>query len=180
MSDYELEPFIPEDNPSDALFTPTPQDWGLPDKPTAAQQQCWDHQELFLKAYAKCDRISEAAAAVGITYWAVDRWQRTDIYSIRKRMELAHRQYVEAWERGMDARLETPTGNRGSDVLMMFKLKAIAPEKYREEVKVIGGDFGRDLINKLVALERDSKKKQALEGGVVEGEVRELPGGEGK
>jgi hypothetical protein len=62
---------------------------------------------------------------------------------------------------------------------MMFKLKAIAPEKYREEVKVIGGDFGRSLIDKLVALERDSKKKQALEGGVVEGEVRELPPGEG-
>jgi hypothetical protein len=133
---------------------------------------------MFLEAYSKCGRITQAAEASGITRWCVDKWLQTDKYSIKKRLEFAHAKYVELWEQLMDARLETPTGNRGSDVLMMFKMKAIAPEKYREEVKVIGGDFGRSLIDKLVALERDSKKKQALEGGVVEGEVRELPPGE--
>jgi hypothetical protein len=181
MDDNELAPFFIQENSLDMLFTPTPQDWGLPAKPTVAQQQCWDHQELFLKAYARCDRISEAAKAVGITPWAVERWQRLDLYGIRKRMELAHREYVEAWEQAMDARLENPTGNRGSDVLMMFKMKAIAPEKYREEVKVVGSDPAMALLDKLKALERDWQRKQALERGeVVEGEVRELPGGEGK
>jgi hypothetical protein len=135
---------------------------------------------MFLEAYSRCGRITQAAEASGITRWCVDKWLQSDKYSIKKRLEFAHAKYVELWEQGMDTRLENPTGNRGSDVLYMFKLKAIAPEKYREEVKVMNVDPARLLIDKLVALERDSKGKQELDSGVVEGKVRELPEGDGK
>ena len=33
----------------------------------------------------------------------------------------------------MDSRLENPEGNRGSDVLLMSKLRAEQPAKYREQ-----------------------------------------------
>jgi hypothetical protein len=159
-----------------------PEEFGFPqESATHLKVQVWQRQEAFLAAYRECGKIGRAAKVVGLTRWAVDHWLKNDIFGFKRRIDSAHADYCEDKVEGMiDERLETPQGNRGSDILLMFKAKAEMPEKYREEVKVIGGDFGRDLINKLVALERDSKGKQGLDSGVVEGKVRELPGGDGK
>jgi hypothetical protein len=75
----------------------------------------------------------------------------------------------------MDERLADPKGNRGSDILLMFKLKAERPEKYREDVKVQGLEPLTSLLEearKLAA--RDIERRRQLEAGASEGDFREL------
>jgi hypothetical protein len=55
----------------------------------------------------------------------------------------------------------------------MFKAKAEMPEKYREEVKVIGMEASKQMMDKL--REMAMKEREALERGqVVEGQIREV------
>jgi hypothetical protein len=73
----------------------------------------------------------------------------------------------------------TPQGNKGSDVLGMFKLKAEAPDKYREEVKVVGIEASKAMMERLRQMAM--KEREALERGqVVEGEMREVDDKEGQ
>jgi hypothetical protein len=157
------------------ITAPTPQDYGFPEEPFPYQVEVWNRQELFLAAYARVGRRSIAAKEAGITIWCVDKWIGADVYSIRKRMQQAHQAYVESLEQLMDDRLTNPQGNRGSDVLLMFKLKAEAPEKYREEVKVVGIEASKQMMDRL--REMAMKDREALEEAapVVEGEYQEMP-----
>ncbi len=95
-------------------------------------------------------------------------------------MQRAHKQYVESLEQEMDYRLKNPQGNRGSDVLLMFKLKAEAPQKYREEVKVVGIEASKQMMDRLREMARKERERQAAleRGEVVEGECREVEGKE--
>ncbi len=61
----------------------------------------------------------------------------------------------------MNQRLTDPKGNRGSDILLMFSLKAEAPDKYREAV-VVGDDTAKQVLEKL--------------GKVYGGPKKEVPG----
>jgi hypothetical protein len=115
-----------------------PEEFGLPPDALLRQKQVWQRQEAFLAAYRKCGRKGKAAEASGLTRWAVLHWEKHDIFAFNRRIEVAHADYCERWEQGMDARLENPQGNQGSDILYMFKLKAEKPEKYRENVHVVG------------------------------------------
>jgi hypothetical protein len=155
-------------NTHDDGLEPTPQDYGFPANPSLRNLQCWDHQEAFLRAYSELGTILHAAKAVGVHRVTVNTWQTADLYSFRKRMELAHQDYVENVERLMNDRLNNPQGNRGSDILLMFKLKAERPEKYREEVKVLNTDAPLRMLEMLKEL-----GKKELEA--IEGEYRELP-----
>ncbi len=96
------------------------------------KRRVWQRQETFLAAYRQCGKIGKAAEAVGLTRWAVDWWNKKDIFQFRERINMAHLDHVERWEEQMDDRLENPQGNRGSDVLLMSKLRAEQPDKYRE------------------------------------------------
>jgi hypothetical protein len=97
-------------------------------------------------------------------------------------MKWAHEAYIEAQEEEMDNRLKNPQGKRGSDELLMFKLKAEKPEKYREEVKVLNMDAPLKMLDKLAEMAaRERAEREALEwGGVVGGEIREVEGKENK
>jgi hypothetical protein len=162
---------------SDDLLEPTPQAHGFPESPTTQQRNRWLRQTHFLEAFAKLGRIGEAAEAVGITRWAVDQWQDKDLYSFRKRMEKAHQGYVESLEGMVDNRLNNPQGNRGSDILLMFKLKAERPEKYREDVKVVGIDASKMMLDKLremASKDVEQAKQAELAAPAVEGEYREV------
>jgi hypothetical protein len=135
----------------------------------------WNRQESFLAAYAKIGKIGQAAAAAEIPPATVESWQYRDTHGIKKRMKEAHQRYIESVEQVMDERLLNPTGNRGSDVLLMFKLKAEAPEKYREEVKVLGAGGPLELLDRLREMAaKDLKERGALEAPAVEGEFKEV------
>jgi hypothetical protein len=152
-----------------------PEEFGLPPDATFQQKAVWHRQEMFLEAFRKCGKIGKAAKASGLTRWAAYYWQRDDTFSFNKRLEAAHEDYCESWEQGMDERLEDPKGNRGSDILYMFKMKAEKPGKYREDVKVLGLEPLTALLEearKLAA--RDIQGRKQLEAGAAEGEYREM------
>jgi hypothetical protein len=162
----------------DDLAEPTPERYGFPKNPLHYQVEVWNRQELFLAAYARVGKRSRAAKEAGLSLPCVEKWIGADVYGIRKRMELAHQEYIESLEQLMDDLLENPQGNRGSDVLLMFKLKAEAPQKYWEEVKVVGIEASKQMMDRLRAMA--TREREALERGqVVEGEIRDAEEGKG-
>ena len=132
-----------------------PSDFGIPQFSRPVQKRVWDRQEAYLAAYAECGRRNKAAATVGLTYWAIRHWDRHDVFSFRERQDVAHLVYCETRVEGLiDERLANPEGNRGSDILLMFKAKAEMPEKYREEVKIIDTGATKERLRELRALGR--------------------------
>jgi hypothetical protein len=157
------------------IATPTPQGYGFPANPSTVNQQCWDRQEAFLIAYAQLGTILHGAKAAGLHRNTVNHWIATDLYSFKKRMELAHQDYCDHIERMIDERLANPQGNRGSDILLMFKAKAEMPEKYREEVKVLGMEGPKEMLARLKEMaDRERKKQEILEAPAIEAEYREI------
>ena len=144
-----------------------PEEFGFPiDSHNHQKRQMWNCQEVFLAAYRKCGKVGMAAEAVGLTRWAVDYWMKNDIFCFHRRIEAAHEDYCEYWEHGMDDRLENPQGNRGSDILYMFKMKAEKPGKYRENVQIVGVSPVVEMLDKLteIAARRLERERQQLEG----------------
>jgi hypothetical protein len=84
-------------------------------------------------------------------------------------MELAHKDYVESIEQEMDDRLSNPTGNRGSDVLLMFELKAEAPEKYREGAKVVGVEAPKQMLDRLRDCDQGARAAGRVRGASHKG-----------
>jgi hypothetical protein len=158
---------------------PTPQGYGFPANPSTVNKQCWVRQEAFLAAYSELGTILHAARVAGIHRDTVNKWISADLYSFKKRMEYAHQDYREFIEGLIHERLVNPQGNCGSDVLLMFKEKAEWPEKYREEVKVIGVDASKQMMDKLRELAMKERERAALgpgEGTAVEAVYREVSG----
>src|SRR5918992_2139037 len=175
--DEGLQPMEgPEDGALDPV-APNPQDWGFPARPNRASQECWDHQEAFLAAYRHTSRVTHAARAVGVSVHAVDKWLSRDVYSFKKRMELARREYCDWVRQIIQERISSPQGNRGSDVLLMFEAKAMMPELYREEVKVLNAEAPIRMLEMLKELgkrELEGEQLAALEAPVVEAVYREV------
>jgi hypothetical protein len=158
------------------ITQPTPQDWGFPANPSTVHQHCWGRQEAFLLAYSQLGTILHAAKVAGIHRSTVYQWLSTDLYSFKKRMDLAHDDYCD-WIQGIIRdRIANPQGNRGSNVLVMFEAKAEMPEKYREEVKVMNMEASLKMLDKLAEIAaRERAERESLESGqVVEGEIREI------
>jgi hypothetical protein len=157
------------------IATPTPQDYGFPANPSTVNQQCWDRQEAFLIAYAQLGTIFHGAKATGLHRNTVNHWISTDLYSFKTRMELARQDYRDFLEGLIRERLVDPQGNRGSDILLMFANKAENPEKYREEVKVLGMEGPKEMLARLKEMaDRERKAQEALEAPTIEAEYREM------
>jgi hypothetical protein len=162
-------------NMYEAMEEPQPQDYGFPANPSVVNQQCWDRQQAFLKAFGQLGTIRAAARTIGIHRSTVNLWLSTDLYSFKKRMDEAKEEYREYLEDLIHERLSNPQGNRGSDVLLMFREKAEWPEKYREEVKVLGVSAPLQMLDKLRELAaRDIKAREALEAPDIAGEFKEV------
>lgn len=155
------------------VVTPDPASWGLPQNPTIQQRRCWDIQELFLAKYGRIGKKNRSAEAVGISVQAVEAWQARDLYGFNKRMGEAHQRYVESLEAEMDATIQSrPVATQ---VLQIFRLKAEKPEKYREEVKVVGLDQSKMMLDKLRELAgKDLERQAALEELAIEGVYKEV------
>ena len=138
------------------------EEFGFPTNYGLREKQTWMRQEAFLEQYAKCGKLIRAAEAAGMTIWAVEYWQKQDLYEFNHRLEIAHRRYGETIEVMIDDRLETPQGNRGSDPLLMFKAKAEMPEKYREDVKVIDQGAALQTWEMLKQLAMETHRQRSL------------------
>jgi hypothetical protein len=154
-------------------LAPTPQEYGFPEHYTDSNLRVWQRQEAFLSAFARCGKIGRAAQAVGISRACVERWQSLDIYGFKKRMRDAHADYVEFLEEDMDDFIKESKHN--TQIARIFRLRAEAPQKYREEVKVLNVSAPIQMLDKLRELAtRERKAQEALEALAVEGEFKEV------
>jgi hypothetical protein len=151
---------------------PTPQEWGFPEKPTIQQREAWDNQQRFLRRYAKRGKKSLAAADVGLSPQAVERWQSKDLYGFNKRLEAAYQAYRESLEEDMDEYIRDSKHN--TQILRIFRLKAAWPEKYREDAKPVSNDPSRELLDRLTEWAGRERERRELEQPSVEDEYREL------
>jgi hypothetical protein len=139
------------------------------------KRRVWQRQEMFLAAYRKCGKIGKAAESVGLTRWGVQWWQKHDVLQFNQRLNMAHEDYCEFLEQGMDERLADQKGNRGSDILYMFKLKAEKPEKFRENAQPQQTDASQELLDRLTAMAaKEIEAGRRLEAGATEAEYRDL------
>ena len=90
-------------------------------------------------AFAQCDKVTFAAKENRISYWTVIHWQKNEVFDFVCWMKPAHQPFCEnKIEHMIDDCLENPQGNRGSDVLLMFRAKPEMPHQYRARSQGIG------------------------------------------
>jgi hypothetical protein len=120
-------------------------------------------QTSFLLAYAVHGNVTAAAAASRVSTPTVYRWLNLDVLDFRARLDYAREQHADSLEELMHERLSDPAGNRGSDILLIFALKAARRAKYSD-----GGaqddSTARELIRELRAL----KRRRRLEAPVLD------------
>ena len=131
-----------------------------PDGLNAYEKRRREQQERFLAQYGRTGNITSAAEASGVARRSHYNWIRDDALGYRARFDSAREQYADQLERIVHERLTDPTGNSGSDILLMFMLKALRPEKYREAMPV-ADDVAKDTLAELRKLRR-SERQQAL------------------
>ena len=158
----------------DLLFIPTLQYWGVPENPTRLDLRIWETQELFLLYYSRCGKFVRSATETGITPQCVYKWEKADKFSFNKRMEIAHQDHVERLEADLDRFIEESPHN--TQIARISRLKAEWPEKYRENVQVVGMEPVREMLDRLteMAARRLERERRELEQSSVEGEYRDL------
>lgn len=119
-----------------------------------------EKQEHFLTAFAELGTVSQAAMVAGCSRVTVYAWDKADAQDFKERWEHARHDFRESLEKMIMDRLISPQGNRGSDVLLMFKAKAEMPEKYRELPVIVTHDSARDLIAMLRAKPVDAEFRE--------------------
>ena len=96
--------------------------------PERYQPVSWE--ERFLSLYAQTGNVTASARACGITKHPVYK-RRTAEPEFARRMDEARELAIEALE--AEARRRALDG---SDVLLIFLLKALKPEMYRESIRI--------------------------------------------
>jgi hypothetical protein len=121
----------------------------IPEKDsTLADRRKLEKQELFLSAFRRCGTVRGASQASGVSRTTCYAWEREDALGFSGRWEQARHSFRELLEEKMYARLDDPAGNRGSDVLMMFALKGVWPDKYKDNMLIVD-DTAKDLLARL-------------------------------
>lgn len=142
---------------------------------SALQKETLVRQRAFLAAYATCGTVTAASDTAGIHQFTVRRWRAGDVFGFRDRMEKAHEAYGDHLEDEMHRRIFDPEGNRGSDILLIFDLKAAKPDKYRENVQPTD-DHAKQVWDKLMEMVRGSAPHAPETETLAQGAERALKG----
>ena len=116
------------------------------------QRLTWERQEAFLKAFAVCGTILRSAQASGINRETVRRWDADNILEFTARFGDARQSFREHLKQIALDRVEAPSGNRGSDVLLMGMLNANYPDKWSRNVQATH-EVGREVMSTLKAIQ---------------------------
>lgn len=101
-------------------------------------------KHIAIDTYAKHGNMTIAAMAAGVTRWTL--WKEgTRNLAFKRQLEDAKATYCDLWEALLDKRIVE--GGKDSAILLMFKMKAEMPDKYREKfehkidhnIKIISG-----------------------------------------
>ena len=122
----------------------SPEEFGFPAKPNAAQVRCWANQELFLDALARTGSIGAACAESGVGVPNAEFWDSKDTYGFKTRKAWALRTFMGKVEAEINCRaiegVDHPVIYKGeittsyreySDNLLMFRAKRLDPS-YRD------------------------------------------------
>ena len=120
-------------------------------KPNIRKKRTLERMVRWESAYAETGTVTSACLLSGVGRSAIYDWETNDVFGFRERWNNARESYADSLETLMHSRLHDPSGNRGSDVLLMFNLKARRPDIYREQT-VIVGTGAVDLLATLRAL----------------------------
>ena len=133
-------------------------------------------QDIALAAYEQVGTLKSGAEACGYGYYAAWQWVQRDTHHFRYRLSLAKEKHADHLEELMHSRLTDPQGNRGSDVLLMFDLKAKRPDVYRELPVILGSDQSREVLARLSAMmQAQLAAPVAVEAPrTIEAQVREM------
>ncbi len=169
-----------DDDSQDWAIEPmgAPEEYGLSTNSTLQKRNVWERQELFLQKYREVGKPGRAAKAVWLSRFTAIHWDRHDIFGFKERLKVAHADYCETIEQLIDDRLENPTGNRGSDVLAMFRAKGEMPEKYRDNYAPTVTPQGIKVTS--ITYNLAPGVEPPAPQPVTDGEYRELPAGEDK
>ena len=108
---------------------------GISETPTGLtpnENQRWQAQRRWLIAYANTCNVTQSCLIASVSRHTPYDWEEQGHWDFRAKRETARQMYIDGEEQLMRDRLANPTGNRGSDILLMFSLKAHRPEVYRE------------------------------------------------
>jgi hypothetical protein len=94
-------------------------------------KEAYGWYDAFLDAFSQTGNLSQSARVAGVTPSGV-RWARDHTEEFARRYDEAFEYAADRLEEEMNNRLFEPQGNRGSDPLLMFALKAVRPAKFRE------------------------------------------------
>tara|TARA_R100000306_G_C4297752_1_gene103466 strand:- start:77 stop:529 length:453 start_codon:yes stop_codon:yes gene_type:complete len=118
------------------------------------------NQTQFLANYGKLGTVSASSSKLGI--WPSNHylWLDSDDCDYVARFESAKLAYSEYLESIMLDRLENPIGNKGSDILLMFALKA-RDSKYTDKIQV--DDRTRDALETWTSTARSLRQIKELD-----------------
>jgi len=134
------------------------------------ERRMWEDQQAFLESYAKAGTILQAAGAAHVSRQTVYNWRDGDRLDFKQRFGVAREAFRESLERTMFERLDAPSGNRGSDILLIFALKAHWREKY-SEAATTEDDSAKDVLRTLMGWQQRGKDNGAAKDGGVKGHV---------
>lgn len=120
------------------------------------------NQKRWLEAFAEVGTQAQACDIAGVGLRTLYDWLSADQDGFKALRDEAYERFTDGLERTMWNRLATPVGNRGSDILLMFALKARRPDVYRELTVVLDGKAVESMeeVKKLVS---QARKRQRVE-----------------
>jgi hypothetical protein len=139
--DNQLQPFDTAQGKPHMPENPTPQDYGFPEKPSSADVQRWQRQELYLDALARTGSSGAASKESGVPVATARSWDFNDTHQFKRRREMAlerfmgkveaeiNRRGVEGWDEPLHhkGQLTGDVVRRYSDNLLMFRAKRLDP-----------------------------------------------------
>lgn len=133
--------------------------------------------EPFLEGLAERGIAMDGLRKASISRSTADALRRA-VPEFAERWEEAIQESADKLEEEMHSRLTDPHGNRGSDVLLMFNLKALRPNKYREQPTQVR--VTNNKVNVKLSL-GDAKEEDAVKAltdavTTVEGTFKEVEG----
>lgn len=92
-----------------------------------------EQKEKALAVYAEMGNMSKAAEAINMNRKTLQREMGRN-KAFREDMQNAKAVYCDRLEALLDDRIKKPDKDKASAILLMFKLKAEMPDKYREKI----------------------------------------------
>ena len=142
----------------------------------------WPLQNAVILSYGSLGTLAKAADACNVPKTTAYHWENRDYLGFVTRLAIGRRMYQDYLENLVHDRLSDPTGNRGSDVLLMGALNANHPDKWSRNIQVTH-EVGREVMATLQKIQEQQqqtptvpinsnepwKTASKLEEGAVEG-----------